>query len=169
MKYISLVYLFRFTFHIWQTRPEFWIFVTTLSINCSVSMMILLLNPGVIDVLHQVLLHLLGWEEQGHPWLWVPWVLSLLWHKRAGVSNTSDLILDFEWTSLEARERERERALHYIWPSSILSYFLDTFYWSGGDRTGGRMMQPVVSTQCFLSTLGSGVTLVGEQSIINWD
>ena len=114
MKYISLVYLFRFTFHIWQTRPEFWIFVTTLSINCSVSMMILLLNPGVIDVLHQVLLHLLGWEEQGHPWLWVPWVLSLLWHKRAGVSNTSDLILDFEWTSLEARERERERATLYL-------------------------------------------------------
>ena len=53
--------------------------------------------------------------------------LSLLWHKRAGVSNTSDMILDFEWTSLEARERERDHATLYLtllYPIIFPRYFL---------------------------------------------
>ena len=50
--------------------------------------------------------------------LWVP-LSVFLWHKRAGVSNTSHLISDLKWTSLEVRERERERELHYICPPVI--------------------------------------------------
>ena len=103
---------------------------------------------------------------------WVPWALSLLWHKRAGVSNTSDLILDFEWTSLEARERERERE-RYIISDPPLSYHISSILsigQAGTELEGGWCSPSCPPSVSYLpSALGSLLLENNPLSIeINW-
>ena len=62
------------------------------------------ISPVILSdrVVHSPLLHS-HWprlcSDRLRSWCLLP-LAGSLWHKRAGVSNTSDLISDFEWTSL---------------------------------------------------------------------